>query len=79
MSCVYVKGERERVRGKGELDQDVCNQATAPQFALPENAHAGHGKNEMAITGRDDCPSPASQIHCIKLVLMTACALQRSA
>lgn len=63
MTDVYRRG---RPVGKAALERDVCNQATSPQFALPEDGGGGGGH-------------PPARVHCIEPMPATVRALQRAA
>ena len=65
--------------GKVELGKDVCNQASAPQFVIPER-YANHSRSSGGgISAALASSSTLPQVHCIEPMPATARALLRSA
>ena len=66
--------------GKIQLDTDVCNQASVPQFELPKtNSTQQQTRGSTKVKQSASAAVTVSQLHCIEPMPMTVLNLQRTA
>ncbi|KAL7525893.1 hypothetical protein ACHAXR_001205, partial [Thalassiosira sp. AJA248-18] len=67
--------------GRNKLGRDVCNQASVPQFFLPEDVSQDNNSTENPADNDSfsNYSSSSSQVHCIEPMPATAIALHKAA